>query len=130
MIAKKQFSYMRSVVLPILGLTLGVGVLAFRAHAANYYLDINGPTTRSGITSGGGNYNWDNPIWTTTSFGDINTINYVDGNFPRFAASTDAIFSYSLNLPTNHSCVGMILEDGNNTDSQTSFTPPITGSMV
>jgi hypothetical protein len=112
--AKKQFSYMRSVVLPGAVLCLAAGVLAIRANAANYYLDVNGPTTQpgaSGVTAGS-TYNWDDPIWTTTSAGNIATVNYVNGNFPRFAAGTDATGAYTMNLATDISCVGMFLEDG------------------
>jgi hypothetical protein len=121
MIEKKQFSYVRSVVLPVLTLSVFAGVLAFRANAANYYLDVNGPTTQpgaSGVTAGS-TYQWDDPIWTTVSAGNIATVNYVDGNFPRFAAGTDAVGSYTVNLATNHSCVGMILEDGTTSPSST-----------
>src|SRR5690349_16576989 len=104
MIVQKQFSYMRSVVLPMLGLSLGLGVLAIRANAANYYLDVNGASTQpgaSGVTAGS-TYQWDDPIWTTTSAGNIATVNYVDGNFPRFAAGTDATGNYTVTLATNH----------------------------
>jgi hypothetical protein len=115
----------RSVTLPMLSLGIGLGLAASRANAANYYLDVNGAIAGSGVAAGG-TYDWDNAIWTTDSTGTSNTINYADGNFPRFAAATDLAGSFTLTMNTDHTCVGMFLEDG---PTNTVMTMNGTGAM-
>ena len=89
----------------------GMGTIK-NIHAANFYFDVNGATSGSGVIDGG-TYSWENAVWNNNvSAGNVATINYADGNFPRFAAASDATGSYTVTMNANHLCVGMILEDG------------------
>lgn len=98
--------------------TLGVGVWSGLAPAAvNNSLDINNTGTGSGISSSGGTYSWEDPIWNPATAGTSATGAYQDGTtgnagFPRFAAGTDAAFSYTVTANSNHLTAGMFLEDG------------------
>jgi autotransporter-associated beta strand protein len=109
MIASK-LCRIRSARVALFGLSLGLGLAAGNVQAANYYFDVNDATAGSGVTNGG-SYSWEDPVWTTVSGGTVATINYVDGNFPRFSAGTDATGSYTITANSNHSTVGMIVED-------------------
>ena len=84
-------------------------LLANNARAANYYWDINGATAGAGGATPSGT--WENATWSTASAGNIATVNYAEGNFPRFAAGTDATGTYTITMNANHHCVGMIVED-------------------
>jgi len=91
---------------------LGVAVClhAIDAKAANYYFDVNGASANSGAT-GAGPYSWEGTNWTTDLNGSSPTVAYLDGNFPRFSAGTDAVGSYTVTANANHTTVGMFVED-------------------
>src|SRR3954447_24818517 len=99
---------------------LGLGVFAPGASAATttVWLDVNGASTTpgpSGVTDGS-TYSWEAPIWSTAAAGagNIDTVNFPDPGpgFPRFAAGTDAVGSYTVTANANHLIAGMFLEDG------------------
>src|SRR4051812_37363242 len=78
--------------------------------ATNVYLDVNGTATGSGVTAGG-NYSWESNFWNTTSTGITTAPGaYVDDEFPRFAAGTDAgALNYTVTANANHRVAGMFL---------------------
>src|SRR4051812_29841444 len=109
MISQKTFHRgMRGVALPVLGLGLGVGLIASRASADDL-LDVNGATPGSGGTNGS-TYTWETPIWTADTTGSTATTNYVEGLFVRFSAGTDVTGDYTVNMNADHHCVGMFFE--------------------
>jgi autotransporter-associated beta strand protein len=93
-----------------------VVLLSSNMRAATQYFDTNGTTAGSGITNGG-SYSWEDPNWNVAGTNDANAANgvsttgaWVDGNFPRFAAGTDANgFSYTVNVGAPHTIAGMQL---------------------
>src|SRR4029079_17161222 len=89
---------------------LATGVaLTNPALAATRLLDVNGVTTGSGVVNGGV-YSWEDPIWTTDGTGVTGTTNWVDGDFAKFAAGTDAgVTGYSLTVGADHVIAGMQL---------------------
>jgi len=90
----------------ILGLTLS----AIRSEAATVYWDNNGNAPGCGGTPGG---NWGTATSTWgSSDGTANTAHWANGDIAVFAAGTDAIGSYILNVVTPVTVAGLIREEG------------------
>jgi fibronectin-binding autotransporter adhesin len=83
------------------------GLAATHVNAATVYFDVNGATAGSGVTDGG-SYSWEDADWSSSSGGTVATANYVDGDFPRFSAGTDAAGkTYTVTASANHTFAGM-----------------------
>ena len=74
-------------------LCLVLALLANNAKATNVYWDINGTAAGAGGTTPSGT--WESAFWSTDSAGASATANWVEGDFPEFAAGTDATGSYT-----------------------------------
>ena len=88
-----------------------LAVLANHANAATQFFDVNSTTTGSGITNGG-SYTWEGNNWTTTAAGTGATAAWAEGNFPEFAAGTDAgttTVAYTVTAASNHTIAGMFM---------------------
>jgi hypothetical protein len=94
----------------ILG-TIFLSSLVPFAHAANAYFDQNNATPGSGITAGG-TYSWEGNVWTSDGTGSSSTFAWVDGDFPRFSAGTDATGSYTVTVGSDHTIAGMFEQTG------------------
>src|SRR5262245_45405620 len=85
-------------------------------QAATSYFDVNGTAPGSGITAAG-SYSWEDPNWNIAGTNDANAANgisttgsWTDGDFPRFAAGTDATgLTYTVTASANHTFAGMQL---------------------
>jgi fibronectin-binding autotransporter adhesin len=92
----------------IVSVVLGVAA-AHHALAATRLLDVNGVTAGSGVLNGA-TYSWEDPIWTTDGTGATGTTNWVDGDFAKFAAGTDAgVTGYTITVGADHVIAGMQL---------------------
>lgn len=89
----------------LLGAALILGIT--RVNAATVYFDVNGATPGSGVTDGG-SYSWESAVWSASSAGTSATSTWVDGDFPRFSAGTDAAGkTYTITASANHTVAGM-----------------------
>ena len=78
-----------------------------RVNAATVYFDVNGTDPGSGVTDGG-SYSWESSVWSPSSAGTSATSTWVDGDFPRFSAGTDAAGkTYTITASANHTVAGM-----------------------
>lgn len=81
----------------------------FVISGATEQFDVNGTTAGSGITNNG-SYTWEGTKFSSSSDG-IDPVAWVEGNFVRFAAGTDAGTSnYTVTANSNHTFAGMILQ--------------------
>ncbi|HVT28061.1 MAG TPA: autotransporter-associated beta strand repeat-containing protein [Lacipirellulaceae bacterium] len=81
------------------------------ARAAAERFDVNGTTGGSGVTNGG-SYTWEGAGYSSTSAG-TDPVPWVEGNFLRLAAGTDAGTSnYTITANSDHSFAGMFLQSG------------------
>src|SRR4051794_21335999 len=95
-----------------LGLVAGFAVSVFTgssARAATRLFDVNGATPGSGVLNGT-TYKWEDANWTLDGTGSTATTNWVDGDFAKFAAGTDAtVTSYTVTVNADHVINGMQL---------------------
>jgi autotransporter-associated beta strand protein len=108
-ITRKSFLTKRGFIPSAIGLLC---VLAAKnaVAAPSIYFDINGTTTGSGVATGG-SYSWESAFWDGTSGGTGAAINFVEGDFARFAAGTDAgSKSYTITATSDHLIGGMFLQ--------------------
>ncbi len=104
----------KSIGLRFISATLGLAavLLAQQTKAAtSYYFDVNGATAGSGIVAGSTN-SWEGSDWSTVSGGNVATIAWVDGGFPRFSATPDAAGTYTVAASSDHVIAGMFQSTG------------------
>ncbi len=75
------------------------------------YFDVNGAASGSGVASNG-SYTWEGAGYSSSSAG-TDPVSWVDGNFLRLAAGTDAgAKNYTITANSNHTFAGMFLQSG------------------
>lgn len=95
---------------------LSLATTCVQVQAATQYFDTNDIATGSGVTAAG-SYSWENPIWNVAGTNDaaaangtLPTATWTDGNFPRFAAGTDATgLTYTVTASSAHTIAGIQL---------------------
>lgn len=95
----------------VLTVLLATAVSKNAGAAPSIYFDINGATAGSGVANNGA-YSWESAFWSTNSAGSAATGNFVEGDFTRFAAGTDAgtTKAYTVTANSNHTIGGMFLQ--------------------
>ncbi len=92
-----------------LNIALALALVAASGRA-DEWPDVNGATAGSGITNNGA-FSWEDSMWTVVSAGNIATMNWTNGAFIRFAASTDAgANNYTITANADHTFAGMFLQ--------------------
>ena len=94
-------------------LCLVLALLANNAKAAPSYWDINGTDAGAGGATPSGT--WESAFWSTDSAGASATANWVEGDFPEFAAGTDATGSYTVTANAPHTIAGMLMQTSTGT---------------
>jgi hypothetical protein len=95
-------------------LALAASALVFATSvkaATSYYFDVNGSTSGSGVVADSTN-TWEGTHWSTASAGNVATIAWVDGGFPRFSATPDAAGTYTVTCASDHTVAGMYQSTG------------------
>src|SRR5262245_22957328 len=85
----------------------GFGPLLNQAHATTRYFDVNGTANGSGVTAAG-SYSWEGNFWNNNdSVGTTTTTAWTEGDFPKFAAGTDAgVLNYTVTAGAAHTING------------------------
>jgi autotransporter-associated beta strand protein len=99
-----------AVVLALSLVSSAIGFFGNSASAAPERLDVNGNLAGSGITAAGSPYSWEAAGYSSTSAG-TDPVPWVEGNFLRLAAGTDAgATNYTLTANSSHTVAGMFLQ--------------------
>ncbi len=101
----------RKILFTFLSLALAVSAQA----VTSYYWDINGTLSGAG-GSGSPSGSWEGTNWADNSSSGTNvTGNWVEGNFPRFCAGSDATGTYTITASSSHTITGMFNRTAGNT---------------
>ena len=87
-------------------ISLSLALLSNSASAQNYYFDVNGTTSGSGVANGG-SYSWDGVNWDTNSLGTGPTLfSWPAGQFARFNGGASGN-SYTVTVNNDESMAGL-----------------------
>jgi autotransporter-associated beta strand protein len=92
---------------PVVLSALSILASCAQVQATNVYFDLNGTTAGSGVAAAGA-YTWEGTNWNTVAGGTGATAAWIEGDFPRFSAGSDANGkTYTVTATANHSFAGM-----------------------
>ncbi len=87
-------------------ISLGLTLASNSANAQNYFFDVNGTTSGSGVANGG-SYSWDGVNWDTNSAGTGPTLfSWPAGQFARFNGGVSGN-SYTVTVNNDESMAGL-----------------------